>query len=88
MMPKAAKCEVDDQIFEMQVQICKAFAHATRLRMLDLLAKRELTVSDLQAALKISTPNVSQHLAILKVPAWSPHAVRGSRFIVRSPCRK
>lgn len=66
MMPKAAKYEVDDQIFEMQVQICKSFAHATRLRMLDLLAKRELTVSDLQAALKISTPNVSQHLAILK----------------------
>jgi DNA-binding transcriptional ArsR family regulator len=37
-----------------------------RLRMLDLLARRELTVSDLQAALKITTPNVSQHLAILR----------------------
>jgi ArsR family transcriptional regulator len=66
MMAKAAKYEVDDQVFEMQVQICKAFAHATRLRMLDLLAKRELTVSELQSALKITTPNVSQHLAILK----------------------
>ena len=65
-MPKAAKYEFDDQIFEMQVRICKSFANTTRLRMLDLLAKQELTVSDLQSALGITTPNVSQHLAILK----------------------
>jgi DNA-binding transcriptional ArsR family regulator len=65
-MPKSAKGEVDEQIYDMQVRICKAFANATRLRMLDLLAKQERTVSDLQAALKITTPNVSQHLAILK----------------------
>ncbi|MBZ5726237.1 MAG: metalloregulator ArsR/SmtB family transcription factor [Acidobacteriia bacterium] len=65
VMPKAPKSE-SDQIYEMQVRICKAFANSTRLHMLDLLAKREHTVSDLQAALEISTPNVSQHLAILK----------------------
>jgi DNA-binding transcriptional ArsR family regulator len=65
-MAKAAKTETDDQVFEMQVRICKAFANATRLRMLDLLAKHEHTVSDLQAALGVSAPNVSQHLAILK----------------------
>jgi ArsR family transcriptional regulator len=50
----------------MQVRICKAFANATRLRMLDLLSKREYSVSDLQAALGITLPNVSQHLAVLK----------------------
>jgi len=65
-MPRAAKVEVDSQVYEMQVRICKAFANATRLQMLDLLANRELTVSELQAALRIPTPNVSQHLAILK----------------------
>jgi DNA-binding transcriptional ArsR family regulator len=65
-MAKAAKCEFDDQVFEMQVRICKAFANTTRLRMLDLLAKHELSVSDLQSALGITTPNVSQHLSILK----------------------
>jgi DNA-binding transcriptional ArsR family regulator len=54
------------QIFEMQARICKAFANSTRLRMLDLLAKHEQTVSDLQSALGIALPNVSQHLAILK----------------------
>ena len=66
VMAKAANTQFDEQIFEMQVRICKAFAHGTRLRMLDLLGKREYTVSELQTALKITTPNVSQHLSILK----------------------
>ena len=66
-MPKACYSpEAEEQIFEMQVRICKAFANATRLRMLDLLAKREYSVSDLQSMLGISLPNVSQHLSILK----------------------
>ena len=65
-MPKPAKSGVDDKIYEMQVRICKAFANSSRLRMLDLLAKGERTVSDLQGELGITTANVSQHLAILK----------------------
>jgi DNA-binding transcriptional ArsR family regulator len=65
-MPRACKKEAEEQIFEMQVRICKAFANATRLRMLDLLAKREYQVSELQSALGITLPNVSQHLSILK----------------------
>ena len=65
-MPKACSPDAEDQIFEMQVRICKAFANSTRLRMLDLLAKHEHTVSDLQGLLGITLPNVSQHLSILK----------------------
>jgi DNA-binding transcriptional ArsR family regulator len=65
-MPRPARDKVDDRIYEMQVRICKAFANASRLHILDLLAKGERTVSDLQRDLGIPTPNVSQHLAILK----------------------
>jgi DNA-binding transcriptional ArsR family regulator len=65
-MRRGCNPEAEDQIFEMQVRICKAFANSTRLRMLDLLAKREHTVSDLQSALGITLPNVSQHLSILR----------------------
>ncbi|HEX8984438.1 MAG TPA: metalloregulator ArsR/SmtB family transcription factor [Bryobacteraceae bacterium] len=65
-MSRATRIELDDQVYELQVRVCKSFANSTRLRMLDLLAKQELTVSELQEALKITTPNVSQHLAILK----------------------
>ncbi len=65
-MPKATSGEVDEQIYEMQVRICKAFANPTRLRMLDLLGRREHTVSEIQAELGITAPNVSQHLSVLK----------------------
>lgn len=66
LMPRTAKQHVEEQVYEMQVRICKSFAHPTRLHMLDLLSNGERTVSDLQTELRITTPNVSQHLAILK----------------------
>src|SRR5215472_15580921 len=56
----------DDRVYDMQVRICKAFAHPSRLRILDLLAHGEYSVSELQQSLKVSIPNVSQHLSILK----------------------
>ena len=62
----ARKRDPDDEIYEMQVRICKAFANPTRLRMLDLLGKREYTVAELQSELGITTPNTSQHLSLLK----------------------
>jgi DNA-binding transcriptional ArsR family regulator len=65
-MARGMGADGEDQIFEMQVRICKAFANSTRLRMLDLLAKRERTVSELQEELGITLSNVSQHLSILK----------------------
>ncbi|MFN7992446.1 MAG: metalloregulator ArsR/SmtB family transcription factor [Bryobacteraceae bacterium] len=65
-MPRACKPEPDEQVFEMQVRICKAFANSTRLRMLDLLAKREYSVSELHSILGITLPNISQHLSILR----------------------
>ena len=57
---------LDQQVLEKQVRICKAFANATRLQMLDLLGQREWPASELQEQLSISKPNLSQHLAILK----------------------
>src|SRR5574337_731675 len=65
-MNKPSKSKLDNEIYERQVRICKAFANATRLRILDLVAKRPQTGSSLQEQLGISTPNLSQHLAILK----------------------
>jgi ArsR family transcriptional regulator len=65
-MEKKTPAVDDDRVYEMQVRICKAFANPSRLRMLDLLAKGEHNVSELQQALKITVPNVSQHLSILR----------------------
>ena len=66
IMRKRMKPALDDRVYEMQVRICKAFANGSRLRMLDLLANGERTVSELQDELGITVANVSQHLAILK----------------------
>jgi ArsR family transcriptional regulator len=65
-MVKSCKADADAVVFEMQVRICKAFANPVRLKFLELISKREYTVSELQSELDISLPNVSQHLAILK----------------------
>jgi ArsR family transcriptional regulator len=53
-------------VYERQAQICKAFANPVRLRIIDMVAKEERGVSELQQELEISKANLSQHLAILK----------------------
>ena len=57
---------IETEIFERQAMICKAFAHPTRLHLLDLLGKGECGVGALQDKLGVSKANISQHLAILK----------------------
>jgi len=44
----------------------KAFGDPSRLRLLDLLSSKEMTVNDLVAAIGLSQPAVSRHLAILR----------------------
>ena len=56
----------DDEIFERQAQICKAFAHPGRLRILDLLGDGERGVSELQRELEVSKTSLSQQISILK----------------------
>ena len=56
----------DEEIFERQAQICKAFAHPGRLRILDLLGNGERGVSELQKELRVSKTSLSQQISILK----------------------
>ena len=65
-MRSRAKKALENEIYERQVAICKAFANPTRLRILDMLAKREQPGSTLRRQLGISMANLSQHLAILR----------------------
>jgi DNA-binding transcriptional ArsR family regulator len=53
-------------LYERQAEVCKAFANPTRIHILDLLAKRERSVSELQSALQVSKANLSQHIGILR----------------------
>jgi DNA-binding transcriptional ArsR family regulator len=48
----------------MQARICKALAHPSRMHIVDLIGKREHTVSELQKQLGIPLPTVSIQIAI------------------------
>jgi DNA-binding transcriptional ArsR family regulator len=63
---KTNKDDLQAEVFERQARICKAFANSTRLRMLDLLGKRDWAAAELQEELGISKANLSQHIAVLK----------------------
>ena len=66
MGDKRGQNAIEAEVFERQARICKSFANATRLQMLDLLGKRDWAAADLQKELGFSKPNLSQHVAILK----------------------
>ncbi len=53
------------RIFELQCQICKSMAHASRIEIVELLSQRERTASSLIAELDTSKANLSKHMAIL-----------------------
>jgi DNA-binding transcriptional ArsR family regulator len=63
---KSSSKTTEDVIYERRAQICKAFANTSRLKILDLISKREYTVTELQNELGLAQANISQHLAVLK----------------------
>ena len=79
------KNDLEWQIFERQSTICKAFAHPVRLFILHQLGKRDWPVSELQKALGISIPNLSQHLAILKAAGVVVTRREGKRVFCSLP---
>ena len=65
-MSRVSNRQLEDQIYERQVAICKAFANPIRLRILDMLSNGGRNGADIQEALGISKANLSQHLAVLR----------------------
>ncbi len=53
-------------IFELHADVCRTLASATRLKILALLGKMEMSVGEMAETIGASLPNVSQHLAVLK----------------------
>jgi DNA-binding transcriptional ArsR family regulator len=70
---------IETEVFERQARICKAFANATRLQMLDCLGRRDWAASQLQQHLGISKANLSQHVAILRSSGIVGTRRRGGR---------
>lgn len=55
-----------DRLFQLQEEIFKTLANQKRLEILQLLAIKELTVSELVTMLGVPQANLSQHLAVLR----------------------
>ena len=56
----------DMTLYEMQADICYALSHPIRLYILDLVASKEMSSSELLEELEIPKANLSQHLSVLK----------------------
>ncbi len=56
----------DPQSFKMQAEFCAALSNEKRLQIIWLLQQKEYSVTELAVELGVSTPNVSQHLKVLK----------------------
>ena len=65
-MNNVKKQQLEEELYSRQVDICKAFANPTRLRILDYVSQHPYDGSSLQRALGVSMANLSQHLAVLR----------------------
>jgi len=56
----------DEKTLDMKTRLLKALANETRLKILELLSKREMCVCELTVALDLTQPTASHHLSILE----------------------
>ncbi|UCE65159.1 MAG: winged helix-turn-helix transcriptional regulator [Candidatus Zixiibacteriota bacterium] len=56
-------CTIDEKLYS---RLFKAFGDKSRLKIIALLASKEMTVNDIAKAVGLSQPTVSRHLGILK----------------------
>jgi len=57
---------MDERLYALHVEVCKAIAHPHRMKVLDLLRSGERCVCELAPEAGITESNMSQHLAILR----------------------
>lgn len=63
---KGADPTAAGELQSFKAQFFRALAHPTRIRILEILRRGERTVQELQEALGLPQPIVSQHLAVLR----------------------
>ena len=57
---------LEDRLFALHAEVCKAMANPTRLKILSSLQQGEQSVQALAKRLKVRKANLSQHLAVLR----------------------
>src|SRR3990167_3923348 len=54
------------ELYTIHAEVCKIFSNSTRLKILNLLRDKEMSVTELIEKTKLSQVNISQHLSIMK----------------------
>ena len=55
-----------EKLYDLHADICKIFANASRLKIIDLLKQREMSALELIEKTGLSKTNLSQHMAVFK----------------------
>jgi ArsR family transcriptional regulator len=76
----------NQQRYEARARVAKALAHSSRLMMLDLLGKAEMSVSEITKAVGSDQSTVSKHLAILKETGLIDARKEGTTSFYRVTC--
>jgi|GEM_PF-427055 len=75
--------QLSAEITKMRVQVCKAMANPTRMRVIDILKNGEKTAGDLACLLGVPSATLSQHLALLR-QVGILESRRDAKFIIYS----
>lgn len=57
---------MDDRIYRIHAEFCKTLANPKRLKIINLLRDREVSLNELASLMGISKANLSQHLAVMR----------------------
>jgi ArsR family transcriptional regulator, arsenate/arsenite/antimonite-responsive transcriptional repressor len=74
------------QRYEARARVAKALAHPSRLMTLDLLAKTEMSVTEITKAVGADQSTVSKHLAVLKEAGLIDTRKEGTTSFHRVTC--
>ena len=70
-------------LYEIKAALFKALGHPSRVRILELLVERDMSVAQLLPEVGIETSNLSQQLAVLRHAGLVAGTRRGSRVMYR-----
>jgi len=86
-VPKIGELVIAGELQIFKAQFFRALAHPTRIRMLEILVRGGRTVQELQEALMLDQPTVSQQLAVLRNQSIVSAQKKGLavRYTVRDP---
>ena len=76
---------IGQELYRLHADMCKVFSHPTRLQILNVLRKREVTVSELAERLGIAIGNLSQHLNMMKQRRVLVSRKEGNKVYYRLP---